>query len=692
MKKTLLIATILLAAGIACSAGGLTLNANAEDAKSLLLEQTTQGDYVYDPAEKSYTASQNTDEKVEVITSLKGARGWLDEEGKEHPLTELDLHYKVRMNIVKYAENHTVPSLIIAESEKTITYVQNRLIGELFLLEDQSNPYKQTARKFEGLRISEGSYMLEADYLHGSINVSINGEPMITGEAVNGNPVFRLGAFGFPSKYTEFELTTTSPVASFVKAYPDPAEGNENLLAVAGYANTVRPSGGTSRAPVEVNGTTFTMQEIMNGNLLIENDYLSGSDFYRPDIKEHSDGGDLDYLVSADIVFGEYLAPTEPWFGGGIIFGETASGYLAIRCMKTGEIFVHDLSKNNGDTLYNLNFQGGSINASTGKRLNIKVYYQSGLFSVLVNDQAVIKNSPMKMTPRLGLHLLNNAISVENFTMKFIQPVETAPAEPKSEETAVFDFTRGKLNAAAAKNAVQGDLASFTVTAQAEDYFLMNSKAQTLGVLYQMTGSESFREIKNEELGTRISLKVKDLQLSENGKLILVFRHAASGLKRHQLVLSADGSLAVETGSSTVRQVASGVFPTGGDLELSVYSAKGDVTVYINGQKTLYAAGLDTLPNAVGVGGENASYTVEGFSYKYIEDVKLEQPQKETFPQKEPVGEANTEYIEPPLPEKRPTDSPAEETGCGSVIGGSAAVLAVLVAAIAIAVLKKRVK
>lgn len=82
---------------------------------------------------------------------------------------------------------------------------------------------------------------------------------------------------------------------------------------------------------------------------------------------------------------------------------------------------------------------------------------------------------------------------------------------------------------------------------------------------------------------------------------------------------------------------------------------------------------------------------MENLSYKYFENVRFEKPEKEKFPEKPPVGEANTEYISPALPEKLPVNEKGDDgsgKGCGSV--ATAGCLIPLVTLVLICAKKKK--
>lgn len=652
--------------------------------------QASTGEFIWDSEAQTYTLPNASGATLEINSSLKGAASWLDGEGKERNLNELNLYYKVRMHIVQYATNHTVPSLILAETNNTNSYIQCRTGGAMYLMEDTLNPYSQDVRQFTGIKLSEGdSYLLEVYYEAGNVSAYINGELKFENQPVNGNPVFKLCSFGAAARYSEIELKSFSGERSFVKAYPEPAEGNENLLDLPGYENTVSPSGQT-----EVTGNTFSMLSAANRNFIVDNEYLSGLKFYRPDIKEYSDGADMDFVVSADVLFGDYAASLQGWYGFGMIFGETSRGYLAVRLMNAGYAFIHDVDKSSGNTQYNVGYQGGSFSAKTGDKVNVSVYYVLGKLSVLVNGQEVVKRADIKMTPKLGIHACNNKGTIENFSFRFVQPVKAEFAAAKSAETAEFSFDRGKLGSTPVKTCISGDISSFDVRLNGtEDYFLMNSKACSLQKLYRMTGSESYAEEENSSLTTLITADLKNISFGETGTIIVVFRHNASGFKRNQLSIGADGTMKIQTATATETKDLAVCALSGLPEKISLYLVSGaeSVSVYVNGSLAFRNVEVPLFENIFGIGGENAGYTAENLSYKYFADVRFEKPEKEKFPEKPPVGEANTEYIRPSLPEKLPVNDTSEAApsgGCKS----SAAVGSLIPLATAVAVLFKKKK
>lgn len=682
-------AAFFAAAGIGARVFAAAERPLPETGHSITEEQASVGEFVWNEEEGTYTLPVASGASLEVNSSLKGAAGWLDGEGRERGLNEISLYYKVRMHIVQYASNHTVPSLILAETDNTSSYIQCRTNGAMYLMEDTVSPYSQSVREFTGIVLSEGdSYLLEVYYEAGNVSAYIDGALKFENQPVNGDPVFKLCTYGAAARYSEIELKSFSDERSFVKTYPDPADGNENLLDLPGYENSVSPSGQT-----EVKGTTFSMLSAANRNFIVDNEYLSGLNFYRPDIREYSDGADMDFLVSADVAFGDYAASPQGWYGFGIIFGETSRGYLAVRLMNAGYAFIHDVDKSSGNTLYNVNYQGGSFSAKTGNKVSVSVYYVQGKLSVLIDGQAVLKKAEIKMTPKLGIHACNNKGKIENFSFKFIQPVKAEFATAKSEETAEFSFDRGKLDSSPVKTCISGDISSFGVNLSGtEDYFLMNSKASALTTLYRMTGSESYAEVENGSLTTLITADLKNIAFGEDGEVSLIFRHNASGFKRNQLSISADGTVKIQTatvtGASDLAVCTLSELP--GTISLYLVSGAESVSVYMNGSLVFKDVEVPRFENIFGAGGENVGYTVENLSYKYLADVRFEKPEKETFPQKPPVGEANTGYIRPPLPEKLPVGGDSGATPSGGCKSAAVPVSLIPLAAVAVLIRKKK--
>ena len=79
-------------------------------------------------------------------------------------------------------------------------------------------------------------------------------------------------------------------------------------------------------------------------------------------------------------------------------------------------------------------------------------------------------------------------------------------------------------------------------------------------------------------------------------------------------------------------------------------------------------------------------------SYKYVDDIKFEKPEKETFEKPAHSGDANTEYIEPELPERKPT---SDKRGCKSEVSTSNIIVAAVLfagAAAALAIISLKSK
>lgn len=649
-----------------CTLPATTVGGKAAEEKSILSEQASSGSYVY--SDGGFSISAATSEECELNTLIKGASGYIDSAGVDHSLSDIELHIGMKIRIVDRSEAHTVPSLIIAEDDVSKTYIQQRMNGALYLLQDYTDGRAQSVREFVGITLSVGTvYTLEVDYAYGNVDVKIDGTLRIESQKVDGIPVIKFCTFGARGDYFDFTVTTTSDAQSFIKTFPDPAEGNENLLDLPGFVNRV------SSEKVSVEGNDFLLTELCNENMILTNDYLSSLRYYRPDVKEYSDGTDLDYLIETTLEFGDYPSSVQPWYGFGLIIGEIDKAYVALRAMNTGNLFLHGVNKTSGDTVYDVNSQFGAFRAAKGSRIALRIYYVGEKLSVFVNDSLVLKNYGIDMSMKLGIHSLLNKGKIENLSFRFIQPVVPSEIEPKSEETARFAFSRGKKTSEKAEKHLTGDVGSFSVgLSGGDDYFVMQSLGADAEELYRMTGLESYVVAEQSSLATVVRCTVGKAVFGTDGYAEIVFRHNAQGYKHLSLKLYADGRAAIEQGSLETQIVAEASYDPTETLAITVVSLSGEASVSINGNYVFTHVGLPGTDNAVGFGGKNCSYTVEGLTYRYIEDVRFEKPEKEQFVPVSFEGEANTEYIEPPLPEKEPT-SGGKTSGCKSGLGGAAA-------------------
>lgn len=307
------------------------LSAKADIEKNLLLGQSGSGNYVY--SDGKYTVDTPTGEEFEPASEIKGAKGYYDGNDEYHPLSDISLYFKTVISISLISQVHTIPSVIVAEDEVSKTYVQQRHNGALYILTDYTDGRSQGVRLFTGISLSVGtSYTLEIRYSAGKLAVDINGSGIFANEDVEGLPVIKFCTFGGKGGYGDLVLTTATDVKKFVKEFADPAEGNENVLDIPGIENKV------STADISVSRNNFKINAFLNSNFILSNDYLSSLRFYRTDIKEYSDGNDLDYVIEATLEFGDYPDAIQPWYGFGIIIGETDKGYVVVRAMNNGNM------------------------------------------------------------------------------------------------------------------------------------------------------------------------------------------------------------------------------------------------------------------------------------------------------------------------------------------------------------------
>lgn len=663
------------------------LSAKADIEKNLLLGQSGSGNYVY--SDGKYTVDTPTGEEFEPASEIKGAKGYYDGNDEYHPLSDISLYFKTVISISLISQVHTIPSVIVAEDEVSKTYVQQRHNGALYILTDYTDGRSQGVRLFTGISLSVGtSYTLEIRYSAGKLAVDINGSGIFANEDVEGLPVIKFCTFEGKGGYGDLVLTTATDVKKFVKEFADPAEGNENVLDIPGIENKV------STADISVSRNNFKINAFLNSNFILSNDYLSSLRFYRTDIKEYSDGNDLDYVIEATLEFGDYPDAIQPWYGFGIIIGETDKGYVVVRAMNNGNIFLHDANKANGDTLYNVSKQFGSFKASAGSKVKIKIYYADGKLTVFIGDVVALKNYEIAMSLKLGFHAQNNKGTVNDFSLKFLQPVAAAEVQPKSAETAKFEFTRGKINSGKADKYLSGDISAFGVNLNnEEEYFVMQSTGASSKLLYKMTGLESFTEINQSELSTVLKFTLDKFSTENGGYADVVIKHNAQGYKRLFMRIYKDGKAELYEGTSTaLGKIAETAAETTDGSEITIISSDGFVSVKINGHYAFKNVATGGYDNAAGFGGKDCSYEIRGLSYKYVDDVKFEKPEKETFVKPDHSGDANTEYIEPELPERKPT---ADKRGCKSEVSTSIIIVAAVLfagAAAALAIISLKSK
>lgn len=477
----------------------------------------------------------------------------------------------------------------------------------------------------------------------------------------------------------EVGLTTASNDAN---EFPAVAEGNENLLDLPGFTNRL------SSNDVTNNGDTFTItKKDLNKNVIVTNDYLSSFRFYRPDVDEYSDGTDIDWLFETTLEFGEYYG-TEGWYGMGVIIGETDKGYIRLRAMSANYLILGYVAKDTGYDVagFDYSFAWGT-NCAKGSKVAIKIYNIDNVLTIFVNGNNVF-SEPVDMTLKLGVHAIYNQGKLTNTSFRFIQPVAPAQIEAKSEETAQFNFSRGKLKSDKAETAISGDIESFKVALkQKENYFVMNSKGAGKSELYRMTGVESYEVVKQSSLATLVSMKLKDIDIDDDGDVVIAFSHNDKGIERTLLRILKSGVATIETGSNTLTTLATSNITPGAENEITAIITNGKIAIKINGEYLFKNVDIPEIAHAIAFGGKNAEYTVNELSYRYVEDVRFEEPQKEQFKPIEWEGEANVEYIAPTLPEKLPEQSGG--SGCGAAVGGSSMAFMGLIAT-ALVVLKKR--
>lgn len=470
------------------------------------------------------------------------------------------------------------------------------------------------------------------------------------------------------------------------KGFPEVADGNENLLDLPGFTNKL------SSTEVTNNGDTFAItKKDLNKNIIVTNDYLSSFRFYRPDVDEYSDGTDMDWLFETTLAFGEY-GGTEAWYGMGVILGETDKGYVRLRAMKAGYLILGYVAKDTGyDVSDSFSYSFGyGTNCEKGSKVELKIYNIDKVLTIFANGNNIFSEK-VDMTLKLGVHAICNKGTLENTSFRFIQQVAPAQIEAKSAETAQFDFSRGKLKSDKAETVISGNLDSFQVNLkEKENYFVMKSIGAEQTDLYRMTGVESYEVVKQNSLATLASMTVKNVDIEEAGNIVIAFRHNDKGIERTLLRVTKNGVATIETGSNTLTTLATADVTLGSENEIVAVITNGKIAIKFNGEYVFKNVDIPEIGNALAFGGKNVAYTVDSLSYRYVEDVRFEEPQKEQFTPVEWTGEANTEYIAPVLPEKLPEES---GSGCGSaLVGGSCAAFIGLMATAFVALKKRKQK
>lgn len=679
MKKKLFAIAIALMMCV-CLLPSLSVAFAESEARSLLLEQSSARDWVYSDADDKLTMNEESWDQYELETQMKGMYAYYDSDDVRHSLNELDLTIGMKVHVVG-TNAHCVPTVYVTEGASSKTCVQQRANGALYVIEYLNAGGENASGPYTGAKLSSGDvYTLRIDYKHGSLDVYVNGDKVVEDLAVNGAPSVKLSTNSGKGAFSDFVVETTSDVKTFVKEYPDVADGNENLLDLPGFTNRL------SSTEVTNSGDTFEItKNNLNKNIIVTNDYLSSFRFYRPDVDEYSDGTDMDWLFETTLVFGEY-GESEAWRGMGVVIGETEKGYIRIRAMRAGYLILGDVDKSSGNDLNNVAESFGNVDAAPGKEVALKVYYIDNKITVFVNGTKALTYS-LDMTLKLGVHAICNKGTLKNTSFRFIQSVAPAKIEAQSSETAKFEFSRGKLKSDKADTAVSGNLDSFRVSLEdKENYFVMKSVGSDKSELYRMTGLESYEVVKQNSLATLTSMTLKAVEIAEDGNIVIAFRHNDKGIERTILRIAKNGVATIETGSNSLKTLASADVTLASETEIVAVIANGKASIKINGEYVFKNVDIPELGNALAFGGKNAEYTVDGLSYRYIEDIRFEEPQKELFRPVEWEGEANTEYIAPPLPEKTPSGG---KQGCGGAIGGTSFAFAGVVAA-AVLALKKR--
>lgn len=479
--------------------------------------------------------------------------------------------------------------------------------------------------------------------------------------------------------YAEVGLTTASEEGK-LEDFPTVAEENENLLDLPGFTNRL------SSNDVTNNADTFVItKNNLNKNVIVTNDYLQSFRFYRPDVDEYSDGTDIDWLFETTLEFGEYYG-SEAWYGMGVIIGETDKGYVRLRAMHAGYLIIGYVAKDTGYDVsdpFSYSF-GFGTNCEQGKKVELKIYNIDKVLTIFANGTNVFSQK-VDMTLKLGVHAIFNKGTLKNTSFRFIQPVAPAQIEAKSEETAQFKFSRGKLKSDKAETAISGDINSFKVSLKGkENYFVMNSLGSDKSELYRMTGLESYEIVEQNSLATLATMKLKDVNVEDDGDVVIAFRHNGKGIERTILRIKNNGVATVETGSNSLTTLATTNVTIGTENEIIAVITNGKIAIKFNGEYVFKNLDIPEIDHALAFGGKNAEYTITDLSYRYVEDIRFEEPQKEQFKPVEWEGEANVDYIAPVLPEKLP-----EKGGCGGAVASSSVAFIGLMAT-ALVALKKR--
>ncbi|MBQ2712579.1 MAG: hypothetical protein IJF71_04300 [Clostridia bacterium] len=652
--------------------------------KSILLAHESTGVFEYDAANDAYVMSAKSGSRLPVPTGLVGAAKWMDTAGNSRMLNELQLYYKLDIAECYGVKDHTVPSVLIAKTATTETYLQNRTNGEIFMLEDVVvGQYNQIVRRAFGQQMTANeAYTMEIVYDKGKVTVYTNGNMCFNQEEVAGDPVFILTAFGGKGVFSNIEAKVlNSDFDCFVAKYPTPDAENVNLLSLADYENyTVS----RAKSGLNLSGNTMTVPEPgITSDWILSNDYIEGSNYYRPDLDEYSDGSDIDWMISAEVTIDTYGPNSQPWYGMGAIIAETDNGYLSTRIMKTGTVLVDEFHKSNGQNLYTINMQF-SAETSVGAKNTITAYKVGGAFYLLLNGDLLYEWNNLEVTPKMGTHVCQAAGTVEA-SFYFIQKVAVTENEPLSEETAQFVFSRGKgTDKITADSVMTGDISAFTVDGMGKDtYFIMESIGYKSENLYLMLGLESYREVKQSSFHTLMQAKIKVEDIGADGSFGLVFRHNVSGTSRNSLMIYADGRVTVGNARDVFATANIGAVSAESELDLRVISYVNRVFVTINGKRIFDAVETEEYNNQAGIVIDDARIEVKDFSYRYYNDVCFTEPVKETFPLKPDVPPANTEYIEPVLPKPMEGGS-ANAGGCSSTVTVVLIVAALVVCAAAV--------
>ena len=247
---------------------------------------------------------------------------------------------------------------------------------------------------------------------------------------------------------SDFVMTFTQPVSVEI---PDEEivipEANPDILHFEGCKTVIgyRVSGGEGANVKLENGVFSIDNSAFNGAYSLTNNLFQKDKFdvLTLDGKVPTPVEDLTLFTEAKLNFGAYNS-AETWEGLGIIFGITKDGTKCykIRLTKDGTAYLFERTITEPQSERELARATFTGDVSEGSSAKVEILNEQGKVSVWVNGNKVFRSFDIggKVNPFFGAEFAQNAGSVSDFYMSFVEPVlidisdsgeEKYPPEPE---------------------------------------------------------------------------------------------------------------------------------------------------------------------------------------------------------------------------------------------------------------------